>query len=327
MQTGTYRLFFILILAALVGVCAGVVEAKRPYEEADRERRFFRLLRPAKSTPEAQLAHAERLREQGRRRGARRQFRALVRYWPSAPEAPKAQLAHAEMLAERGKLIRAFEQYEVLFDKYPGQFPHADILARQFDIAYRLMTERKGRFLFFPGFKAPERAIPYFESIVRHGPRWEKSAEAQFHIGQAYETTDQYELAVHAYATLESRYPRSPWSEKAAYGRARCLYLLARESPNHINLIEDAIISAAMFRQAYPQSEHIGAVSEYLETLQKRRAEIAYGKARYYDRIAREPRAALTLYELFVERFPQSDHVDDANRRIAYLREKVESSP
>jgi len=306
------------IAALLLLPCAA--EASRPFQEEEREPRRFRLLRPKMDEPDAQLRHADALRERGRMRRAQRQYRALVRYWPNATEAAQAQYAYAQVLEERGKLNRAFDQYEQLMEKYTGMFPHKEVLDRIFAIGETTMERRRGRFFIFPGFHAPERAVPYFESVVEHGPQWERAPEAQLNIARIKEDTSRLEEAVFAYDRVEFRYPRSPLVEEASFGKARALYQISREHPNHVDGAETAMHALGLFIRRYPESEHVEEAREYMRTLYREIARITYEKARYYDRIARRPNAAITTYQRFLDEFPDTEWSDTARKRLDILR-------
>ena len=300
------------------------VEASRPVHEEAREPGWFRLLRPRMDDPAAQLAYADELREVGRRRGAQRQYRALVRYWPGTREAAQAQYAYAKLLEERSRRSRALDEYANLLEDYTGMIPHQDVRERLFDMGTTTMDERRAQFLFFPGFHAPERAIPYFEAVVKHGPQWKRAPEAQYHIGRIKEKNRRYEEAVFAYDRVGARYPRSPFAEDAAFGRARVLYRLSREAPNHLDGAETALHALASFLRSYPESEHAGQAREYMRTVYGEMARLNYERARYYDRIARRPRAAITTYERFLKEYPDSEWADQARERLDQLRTKME---
>ncbi len=295
---------------------------KKPYVAEERTPRRIRLLRPAEQTPESQLIHADQLRERGRLRRAQRQYRALVRYWPNSPEAPYAQFAYAQVLHERGRYVRAHEEYLELLSRYAGMIPHSEVLEEKFDIATVLKDRVRGNFLFFPGFHAPERALPVLESIVTHGPRWERAAKAQLLIAQIKEETGDLEAAVFAYERVETRHAGTPQAEEAAFGKARTLYALSNKYPRHLDGAETAMHILALVIQRYPDSESTEEAREQLRSLQLRIEEIEFEKALYYDRKAREPAAAILIYELFLQRFPQSEHAPEATKRLAKLREK-----
>jgi outer membrane protein assembly factor BamD (BamD/ComL family) len=297
----------------------------RPYVEEARTPHRFRLLRPAERSPDLQLEHARDLRQDQKINRAARQYRALVRYWPHKPEAPAAQKEIGDLYLDQGKMTKAFDTYQVLFDSYAGLFPHEEVLEKQLSIATNLMDRRKGQFFIFPGFEAPERVLPMLEKILENGPRWERAPDAQWTIGRIYERTMQYEMAVFAYDRFLARYPRSERLADATAGKARALYQLAREAPNDADAAETAVVTLAMFIVDFPDHEEADTLRGYLSELQEQRARIAFNKADYYDRIARDPKAALTAYELFVEQFPTSTWTEQARERINELTSHMEN--
>jgi len=297
-----------------VDVCRG-----QPYEEYGKKHSWFSFSRPAEKSPAAQLEHAQRLLDAGRYKKAQRAFYSLAITWPSSPEAPMAQWAYARILDQRGKKEDAFEAYQTLMTKYPGRFPDYDeILARQFEIAKALITQKRGR-LFFGGFEAPERAIPFLESVIKNGPRSVHAPEAQYFIGYAYEQNYEYEMAVVAYIAAQHRYPFSPFAEKAAFGRARSLYKLSTDRPNDQRALEEAWAGVMVFLRAFPQSEFAGEAEGMRDRLLTARARSAFNIARFYDKIARRPDAAKISYEQFIQLYPASPWTPKARERIDVL--------
>ena len=325
-KTHLFRQLGLCVLIWFVGAALANA-ANKPYEETIGKRGWTLFLRPAKSNPKDQLAYAKELLRQGELRAATRQFKALSIFWPASPEAAPAQHEYAQLLEKRGHLFKAFDEYEYLIDHYTGQFPYDAVLERQFNIAIILMNRKKGKFLFFPGFSAPERAVPLFEKIIENGPEWSKAPETQYLIGRAYELSGQYELAVVAYMASEYRYPNSPFVEKSSYGKTQCLYLLAQESPNDDQARDEAWAALIMFQNAYPKSENITAIQEYRKTIYRQRAKAAYDKGYYYDRIAKKPKAAIIEYDSLVKLFPDSDWTGLAQIRLAELKKTVENDP
>ena len=301
--------------------CLHVLPAKaeEPYEETEKKHSWLSWNKPAEKNPADQLLRANTFRNEGKNKKARKAYKALVVTWPGSAEAPIAQYHLARLLDEAGKLEKAFDEYQVLMDKYQSDFPYEEVLDRQFAIASKLMTTRKGEFLFLPGFEAPERAVPLFEKIVRNGPRWERAAEAQYMVGRANELSMEYESAVVAYMVTQQRYGNTPFAEQAAFGRAVCWYRMADESRNDEEALENAWAALVTFTQAYPQSEQIDLANAYKETILRRRAEMAYNKALYYDRIARKPESALLSYRHFVRLFPNSEWTAIAQARMDAL--------
>lgn len=322
---GYFRFPILLTLFMAFGLFVTPAPAK-PYVETQKKHSWFSFNRPAKKNPADQLAHADRLFAQGDLKKAGKAYKALAVTWPGSPEAVPAQLRYARSLDARGKSEKAFEAYQTLMEANAGGFPYDDVLQRQFDLAMEMMNRRHGRILLLGGFKAPERAVPMFENVVKNGPRSPVAAEAQYLIGWAYEISDQLELAVVSYMTAQHRYPYSPFAEKASFGRARALYRLSEENPNDEEALEQAWAGVVLFLNSYPKSEEIEVAKAYRDTLLARRARTSYEKAVFYDRKARKPAAALQAYRSFVKLFPGSEWVAVAQSRIDQLAAQVENT-
>ncbi len=284
--------------------------------------------RPAKATPTDQIDYARQLLKDGKTKKAERAFRSLVLTWPSSPEAPLAQWAYARLLDQKGHVEEAFDAYQKLMDTYPGRFPEYDkVLERQFEIARLIMNKRRGM-VFFGGFTAPERAIPYLETIIRNGPRSPHAAEAQFLIGEAYRSNSEYELAVVAYMTTIHRYPASPFAEKAALGRTLSLYALAKDSPNDTMAREEAWAGVMIFLRNHPDSTHRDEVVAMRDRLLDEKARAEFEIGRFYDQVVHppQPEAARMSYQSLVDRFPHSPWSDRARERLAILNQKAPSN-
>ncbi len=308
------------LAAVLTFAVAGRTIAAEPYEETGKKHSWFSFNKPAKSNPVDQLEHAKVILADGRLKKAGKAFKALVVTWPSSPEAPEAQWAYAKIQEQRNNIHDAFDAYQVLMEDYPGQFPDYDaVLSRQFDIAKEIMVTRKAKFLFLPGFDAPERAIPLFEKVIQNGPRSVYAPEAQYLIGEAYEKSYQYELAVVAYIATLHRYPLSPFAEPAAFGRARALYAITKDYPNDDQARDEAWAGVMVFLRAYPDSSYAAEARSMRDDLLDRKAAALYNVAEFYDRIARKPQAARESYEQFVRLFPNSNLAAEAKERVGAL--------
>lgn len=314
-----------ILILGLAFVALNALAAEKVYEETSGRTKWYLFRRPKMKTAPAQLVYADQLLEQGRTKRAMRHYLALTRFWPESPEAGEAQYKYARLTDQRGKLLDAFDEYQRLFDHHTGFFPYEPVLQRQFEIAKQVMHTRKGKFFIFPGFAAPERAAPLFEKIVQNGPQSEHAPEAQFLMGKAYEESLEYEQAVAAYMKAQQRYSWSPFAGQASFRTAHCYYLLAQESPNNKQLIENAWAATVLFLSSYPKSEHAETAREYAATLRRQRAHLAYNTAVYYDRIEKRPESALIAYRTLVREYPDSDWTEMAKSRIEELSKLVET--
>lgn len=329
-MSGPLRFVSLLFLAAMLVQPAALAqdpelpELVRDVEEHTPRKTPRLLLRPAESTPAAQLAHADGLREAGRAAKAARQYRALVHTWHDAAEAPKAQLQYAEILEQRRKYKAAFEELQYLIDNYAGHFPYGEVLDRQFRLATYYMTTRVGGFAFFPGFSRKHRALEFFEKIVRNAPDWERSPEAYFNIGLVYEATGHREEAIAAYETVRHRYPASPFASKAAFKRAEALLAVANSNRRDETRCRDALSAFATFERDFPDSPDVETAQKSRGHLQARLEGMYFERASYYDLIAKRPDSAIIAYGDYVRRFPLSDLAERANERMEKLKSQMQ---
>ncbi len=286
--------------------------------------RLFR--RPAENTPAQQLAHAVELREDGKKRRAERAFRALVHEWHDASEATAAQMHYAELLQERGRYQRAFEEYQYLIDHFMGYFPFRTVVERQYETARQTMQARRGAVLFFPGFSAPERALPLFQRIVENAPRSPQAPQAQFHIGFIHEKQGDYRKAARAYERLRIRYPRSERAGEAVFRHAQCLYRESLKNPRDEEGLWIAHNALSHLTETYGHIETrpVREARERLHEIEAILAQKNYEQAAFYEEIARRPQAALIAYADFIEKFPNSALAEKAQARVESLQKEEE---
>lgn len=282
-------------------------------------------IRPEFPDAERQLTYANGLRANKRLKAAYNAYNALVYAWPDSAQAVTAQVACAEVAEARGDYVKSFDEYQYLIDRYVGQFDFQRTLERQFAIANYLMTARRGKFLFLPGFEASERALPLFEKIVQNAPSWEQAPLAQMNIGTIHEKNDDWEQAITAYEVLQNRYEGSSCTETAAFREASCQYRLYLDRPNDVNACNAARSTLVRFIQTYPGSQSVGEARQNLDRLNQRIETLAYERAVFYDELAKRPRAALMAYQDFVRKFPESERAQLASRRIETLRKDIKA--
>ncbi len=316
MMTG--RTWFIGIL---MGASAALVAAADPpYHETQARESWWSAfwIRPATTSAALQLAHARHLRDTSRPRAAARAYRALASTWPASPEAPIALYERARLLEERGQLEDAFEQYQQLLQRYGTRCDVTDVLARQRAIADRVAQRRSMRWL-FGGFATPERALPLYQQLWSNAPNSEAAASVALTIGRIQEENREWDDAIAAYARVVTLYPARPEAEEASARRVLCLWRIVQKYPNHTGALDEVSSSAAAFLTRYPESRWASEIRTIRDQADRRRAEIAYESARFYERRRDPPSVVRTAYERFLEQFPNSPWSDAARQRLREL--------
>lgn len=285
--------------------------------------------KPQKETPAAQLAHAARLEIKDQKKAAAKAYLALVCSWRDAPEASTAQYKYAIMLEELGKSENAFNEYQYLIENYPGKFDYNDVLDRQFKIANHLRTTPRGKFLFFGGFHAPERALPMYRTIAANAPNWERGGEVRYYMALIEEKSGNLKAAADSYEIVRSKYPKSEVAEDAAFRQGYCLYMEAKDKPRDEQGYRLALSALSMFVADHPESVNAREATEYLAEMKNTLAEIYYQRAEYYDKMAGKPDAAIIAYNDFIKNCPFADTElkIKVNERIKELKASLENKP
>jgi len=294
----------------------------KPYQET-RNGNYLYLnpfsYKPA--TPQEHFSYAASLRERGHLKSARDQFRILTKRWPDSAEAPAAKQAAAEIYFEQGKYKKAFTAYEELIQNYYTHIEDYDsILDRQYTLATKEMDRKRMRWL-FGGYRAPERAVPLFESIIKNAPQWERAPEMQYMIGQAYQKNDDQELAVVAYSTVEYRYPDSPFAEKAGVAKINSYKELVESVPYSIDIREQAQLSAGLFPELYTNSQHIADAQAFSTELRDLSAGYNYDVGRFYERVPRpaQTSSAAIYYKKVVAQYEGTQYAAKSAERLRVL--------
>ncbi|NQW29086.1 MAG: tetratricopeptide repeat protein [Ignavibacteria bacterium] len=293
-----------------------------PYEE--RAQGNYSYLNPfahKPATPQAHWDYAQSLREQGKPGAARQQFEIFVKRWPESAQAAAAQQAVGDLYFEQGKQKKAFEAYETLIKTYyTGIRNYDSVLENQLAIA-DVELERKRMRWMFGGYTAPERAIPYLESILRNAPQWDRAPEMQYRIGEAYQKNKNYEMAIVAYTTVEYRYPDSSIAEQASFAKIESLRSLVRATPYSLDIREQAELAVDMFKQSYPNSEHRVEVDTFGQALYSSSARATYEVGEFYERVPKPPRneSARIYYEKVIEQYGGTEYAVLAAERLRVL--------
>ncbi len=327
------RIFLIWTIGIGIAFCVGSQAETMRFEDDDWGQRasddrfsglsrksgtFFRRVR--EDDPEAQLQYSVTLQEQGRLRAAARQLNALVHQWPDADEAATAQLALARVYRDRGRYERAFREYQYLVEYYAGQFPYKTVLSEQLSAARSVMEQRRGDFLFLPGFQSPERAIPLLKIVIANGPQWSEIPEIRLLIGNIYEETRDYADAVAAYEEVIVYHGRHAVAREAIFRKGLVLERIAKRNPRDARRTHAALqaLFAALREDLSPEQEE--EARERIRDLRNRLEQLHLEKAEFYESRGRNPRAALMLYEDFLRRFSNSEREAVVRERITVLQ-------
>ena len=165
-------------------------------------------------------------------------------------------------------------------------------------------------------------AIPYFEAIILNGPMWDRAAEAMMMVGECNQKSDAFEEAILAYVELTLRYPNHALAEEAAWRRIECLKALREKYPVSPDILDRILTATTVYLSTYPDAERRSEIILLRNELYEFQSKQLLDQGRFYERVVKNPRAALRSYELVMELYPKSQHVVAAQARIDVLHEK-----
>ncbi len=296
-------------------------EKEKVYVVEEQGRKTLRATFARKEdNPVDQWAFVQKTQGRGLNKRAESRMLYLYRRWPNSVEAPLAARGRADSLFKRKKWKEAFTAYQYLIDNYAGQMADYDsALQRQFEIAFKIMNRKRLRWI-FGGYRAPEYAVDYFESVIRNGPQWARAPEAQFMIGKCQQDAKEYELAITAYGVLGYRYPDSAYAEEAAWRQIQCLARLRKEYPSSPEILDRKLVATTVFLSTYPRSTHRDAIIQMRNELYEIKAGRVFDEAAFYAKVPKEPEAAIIYYQKMMEEYPKSELVPYAEERVAELK-------
>ncbi|MBM4153046.1 MAG: outer membrane protein assembly factor BamD, partial [Kiritimatiellaceae bacterium] len=216
---------------------------------------------------------------------------------------------------------KSFTAYEELIKQYYTSIKDYDaILDQQYELAYKEMTRKRLRWL-FGGYRAPERAVPLYESILQNAPQWNRAPEMQYMIGQAYQKNDDPSMAVVAYSTVEYRYPNSPYAEKAATSKLDSYKALVEDIPYSESIREQAKLSSDLFLEMYPKSSYCPTAEAFGVELHNLAAKHTYEIGEFYERIPRPPKknSAALYYNKVTNNYPTTTYATTSANRLRVL--------
>ncbi len=261
------------------------------------------------------------LKAKGKPTRARKEFETFSKRWPESELAASAKQTVGDFYFAEGKDQQAFDTYEELIDQYYTSIQDYDIvLKRQFDIAVREMNRLRMKW-FFGGYRSPERAVPYLESIIRNAPQWKSAPQMQYLIGQAYQKTKDYEMAIMAYSTVEFRYPNSSFAMKAAFAKIECLKERVHSTPYSVNLREEAQLAVKLFLALYPKSEHLASTRVFSEELRNLDAQHDYDVGKFYEQILHpaQTNSAAIYYTKVIKMYGGTKYADLSAERLKII--------
>lgn len=247
---------------------------------------------------------------------------------PKSPYAPLSLIAAAELSAQHGEIDKALEAYQKFLEKYPKHFQVERVEVQIGNIEYRKKNYTAAREWFGKVLQRyPENAV--------------ERAEVLFLIAQTYQDEGNWEQAEKYYTEIQNQYPKTLSALKVPLKLA-LHYEASQDTTQAVQELDQAIQSYLKIQQeskdpaevayverleqvAYAQKGDWNKVLEnFDESLQKETIPMRKGswlllKAIVTEKKTTDPNKALTLYQSFLEQYPQHPLAALAQRQYQSL--------
>ena len=154
--------------------------------------------------------------------------------------------------------------------------------------------------------------------MVRSG----ESSRSDDDGGECNQKSDAFEEAISAYVELTLRYPNHALAEEAAWRRIECLKALRKKYPVRPNVLNRILTATTVYLSTYPDAERRGEIILLRNELYEFQSKQLLDQGLFYERVPKNPIAALRLYESVMEQYPKSQHVVAAKARVDALNEQ-----
>lgn len=280
---------------------------------------------PAQQTAAASETYQAALqaRADGRERSAMRGFKKVFEDFPAASFAGDALFAYAELQYERDNWKKSFEAFQRILIAHPD-FPRFNELLRyQFEIAMACAEGKNTRFLFVIPFRALNRAVLYFETLVANAPFSDMAPLALMNVALIHQYKGETARSIDALDRLINSYPSSLLASDAYLSLAETFADLVQGPEYDQGATREAMSYFEDFLILYSQSQDLARAEGGLAEMEDVYARSKLIIGQYYFRWRKWYTASEVFFNEAITIAPDSDAAATAREyleRIEVLR-------
>jgi len=280
--------------------------------------RFINEKSIPKGTPKKQFDFAKSYEEKKDHNAAIREYKKLIKAFPTSSLAVYSQIAIAENLEKSRDYYGAFKEYQKVLEIYPSYGRIFDIIERQFKIGNLFLAGGKRRLWKFNIVPANDKAIEVFETVIENAPFSEFSPRSQFLLGECYFKVKKYQDAILEYQKVVEEYSDSEYLDDARFQIGICAYQLSRGSAYDQQATNKAIDTFRSYIIDFTQSRRVAEAKKMIKELEARKAQGAFDVAQYYQD-QKQYESAKIYFEEVIKNYPDTDFAQQSRKLLSEL--------
>ncbi len=265
-----------------------------------------------------QMNNARAAEEAGDTSKAIKGYERVSKRYPNSVYAAEALYRTGILREKRREYYKAFDALQELLQKYPNSERFNQVIGDQYRIAQNLADGRRAYIWgIIPGFRNRERAIEYFEQVVRNAPFSDYAPLSLMNVARGHQRMNATEEAIDALDRMINSYPGNVLTPDA--------YLKLAQT--HASLVDGAYYDQASTKASityyedfliqFPGDAGAASAEKGLAEMKSMLAESKMLLADYYYRYRRNYKAAKVFYNEAITTYPDSPVAARARTMLA----------
>jgi outer membrane protein assembly factor BamD len=254
-------------------------------------------------------------------------YAKIAKRYPNSVYAPEALYRSGSLRLARHEYTKAFEDFQSVLGRYPNTKRFNDIVGEQYRIASALLDGARNRaWGWFPGFRAREKSLGYFETILSNAPYSDYAPLSLMNIARGHQKLANNPEAIDALDRMINSYPQSLLTPDA-YLKIGQTHSTLVDGPYYDQAsTKEAITYFTDFMLLFPSDQNIGAAEKGLDGMKSMLAESKMRMADFYFYKRDNYVAAKVFYNEAITAYPESAVAERAKKRLADVEVKAERS-
>ncbi|WP_438483476.1 tetratricopeptide repeat protein [Oleiharenicola lentus] len=263
--------------------------------------------------------------ESGDISSARKLYVQVSKKFPNSIYASEALYRAGLMYGKRDQFYKSFDSFQQMLVRYPSSEKFIQVIGEQYRIATQLAEGKRAKiFGIIPGFKNREKALEYYETIVRTAPYSDYAPLALMNAARGYKNIRETEAAIDALDRMINTYPRNVLTPDA--------YLKIAQT--HASLVDGPYYDQASTKEAvtyyedymilFPGDAGMTSAEKGLDDMKIVLAKSKLTIADYYFKYRKNYKAARVFYNEAITVYPDSEVATQARAKLVVVDAKLE---